>query len=202
MATIGLDKLYVAAITEDDEGIETYGTPEVLAKAISADIEIETTEAILYGDDAIAEQIKEFSSGTLTLNTCDLLPETAAILLGCEPDSNGVLVSSDKDEATAVAIGFRARKRGKTYRYIWLYRVVFAVPAENYVTKGESIEFQTPTIEGTIERRHKPDNRAGGDSYPWKAEITGDGTGANSSTISGWFTEVYEPEFTTQGSDM
>mgnify|MGYP006956076632 CR=1 FL=1 len=34
MATIGLDKLYYAKITEADNGDETYGTPTQLAKAI------------------------------------------------------------------------------------------------------------------------------------------------------------------------
>ena len=34
MATIGLDMLYFAPITEDENGDETYGTPAKLAKAI------------------------------------------------------------------------------------------------------------------------------------------------------------------------
>ena len=51
MATIGLDMLYFAKITEDDDGNETYGTPEKLAKAISADLSVELIEAILYADD-------------------------------------------------------------------------------------------------------------------------------------------------------
>ena len=38
MATIGLDKLYYAPITENANGEETYGTPVQLAKAISADL--------------------------------------------------------------------------------------------------------------------------------------------------------------------
>lgn len=33
MATIGLDKLFYASITEDKDGNETYGTPVQLAKA-------------------------------------------------------------------------------------------------------------------------------------------------------------------------
>ena len=33
MATIGLDRLYYAKITENDAGEETYGTPSQLAKA-------------------------------------------------------------------------------------------------------------------------------------------------------------------------
>ena len=34
MATIGLDRLYYAKITEDDNGDETYDTPMPLAKAV------------------------------------------------------------------------------------------------------------------------------------------------------------------------
>ena len=45
MATIGLDKLYYAKITEDENGDETYATPKLLAKAISADLSVELNEA-------------------------------------------------------------------------------------------------------------------------------------------------------------
>ena len=37
MATIGMDKLYYAKITEDINGEETYGIPTILAKAIKSD---------------------------------------------------------------------------------------------------------------------------------------------------------------------
>ena len=47
MATIGLDKLYYAKITEDEKGDETYATPKLLAKAISADLSVELNEATL-----------------------------------------------------------------------------------------------------------------------------------------------------------
>lgn len=56
MATIGLDKLFYAEITEDSDGSETYGVPASLAKAISADLSVELaeykdaiTEAMLKG---------------------------------------------------------------------------------------------------------------------------------------------------------
>ena len=58
MATIGLDKLFVAPITEDSNGNETYGTPVQLAKAISAELSVELNEAILYADDGQAESVK------------------------------------------------------------------------------------------------------------------------------------------------
>ena len=47
MATIGLDSLYYAKITEDENGNEIYGTPRVLAKAMTAELSVELIEAIL-----------------------------------------------------------------------------------------------------------------------------------------------------------
>ena len=58
MATIGLDRLYYAKITEDALGEETYGVPKQLAKAIKADLSVELAEAVLYADDGAAEVVK------------------------------------------------------------------------------------------------------------------------------------------------
>ena len=84
MATIGLDRLYYAKITENDAGEETYGTPSQLAKAISADLSVELAEATLYADDGASEIVKEFKSGTLSLGIDDIgsaaHPRTAATL--------------------------------------------------------------------------------------------------------------------------
>jgi phi13 family phage major tail protein len=55
MATIGLDRLYYAKITENENGEETYDTPVPLAKAITAELSVELAEATLYADDGAAE---------------------------------------------------------------------------------------------------------------------------------------------------
>ena len=190
MATIGLDKLYYAPITEDVNGNETYGTPAVLAKAISAELSVELNEAILYADDGAAEVVKEFKSGTLSLGIDDIGAEIASALSGATIDSNGVVVSGSDDGGTPVAVAFRARKSNGKYRYYWLYRVKFGIPATNLQTKGDSISFQTPTIEGTIMRRNKVDYN---DNHPWKAEITEGAEGVDDSVISTWYDAVYEP---------
>lgn len=190
MATIGLDSLYYATITEDSDGNETYGTPQQLAKAISAEVSIEVAEAILYADDGPAEVVKEFKSGTLTLGVDDISAEVAAVLVGATLDNNKVLVSTSEDGGAPVAIGFRARKANGKYRYFWLYKVRFAVPTASLTTKGDSIEFSTPEIEGTILRRNKP---SGPGKHPWKAETT---EGEAAKTITDvWFDAVYEPVY-------
>ena len=55
MATIGLDKLFYAKITEDEDGNETYAAPTSLAKAMTAELSVELAEATLYADDGAAE---------------------------------------------------------------------------------------------------------------------------------------------------
>ena len=200
MATIGLDKLYYATITEATQestgvhiGDETYGTPVQLAKAISADLSVELAEATLYADDTAAEVVKEFKSGTLSLGIDDIGLAAAAALTGACVDDNNVLVASTEDSAKPVAIGFRAKKSNGKYKYFWLYRVKFGIPATNLATKGDSITFSAPTIEGTVLCRNKLDAN---NRHPWKAEVTEGDAGVSAATISGWYTNVYEPAFT------
>ena len=193
MATIGLDKLFYAKITEDKDGNETYATPVQLAKAMTADLSVELAEATLYADDGAAEIVKEFKSGTLSLGVDDLGGAVASDLTGSTIDNNGVVISAAEDGGTPVAVGFRAKKSNGKYRYFWLYRIKFGIPATALATKGDSITFNTPTIEGTIMRRNMMDGKG---KHPWKAEVTEGDSGVTAATITNWYKEVYEPSYT------
>ena len=194
MATIGLDKLFYSKITEDAEGNESYATPTQLAKAMTADLSVELAEATLYADDGAAEIVKEFKSGTLSLGVDDLGGSVASDLTGATIDDNGVVVSTAEDGGTPVAIGFRAKKSNGKYRYFWLYRVKFGIPATALATKGDSITFNTPTIEGTIMRRNKVD---GAGKHPWKVEATDGDNAIKAEVITNWYKQVYEPSYST-----
>ena len=194
MATIGLDKLFYSKNTEDTHWNYTYESPVQLAKAMSAELSVELAEATLYADDGAAEIVKEFKSGTLSLGVDDIGASVASDLTGATIDENGVVVSASEDGGDPVAVGFRAKKSNGKYKYYWLYRVKFGIPATNLATKGDSITFSTPTIEGTILRRNKVDGKG---KHPWKAEVTeGDAT-VSAETITNWYKEVYEPTYTT-----
>ena len=195
MATIGLDKLYYAKITEDKDGNETYETPTPLAKAMTADLSVELAEATLYADDGAAEIVKEFKSGTLSLGIDDLGATIASDLTGATIDSDGVIISTQEDGGAPVAVGFRAKKANGKYKYYWLYRVKFGIPATNLATKGDSITFSTPTIEGTILRRNKVD---GANKHPWKAEATEGDAKVSADIIANWYKNVYEPNYGAQ----
>ena len=198
MATIGLDKLYYAKITEDENGNETYASPVQMAKAMTADLSVELAEATLYADDGAAEIVKEFKSGTLSLGVDDIGASTASDLTGATIDANGVVVSTSEDGGEPVAVGFRAKKSNGKYKYYWLYRVKFGIPATNLATKGDSITFSTPTIEGTILRRNKVD---GQNKHPWKAEVTEGDAAVTSEIIKNWYQEVYEPSYATETAE-
>ena len=194
MATIGLKDLYYSIITEDDNGEESYATPVKLAPAISAGLTINNDSVKLLPAAKVEDDLKEFSNGTITLGVSAISDAVAAILTGSTVDSNGCLVDTADDDAPYVAIGFRAKTSKGKYRYVWLYRVKFAVPNDNFVTKGESVQFTTPTIEGTIYKRNKPDSRG---RNPWRYSVTEGEVAGSASTIEDWFEAVPEPNFTT-----
>lgn len=177
MATIGLRDLYVAKVTKDSSEGTTYDTPMRLAKAITAELSIEVLKQVLYADDAGAETITAFKSGTLKLSTSDIEQEMLAMLLGSR-HKEGQVVHNANDLSIDVAVGFRALKSDGRFRYVWLYKVNFAIPNESYQTKGEAIEFKVPELEGTIL------TRANGD---WKTDVV-----ANAEKATSWFAAVQE----------
>ena len=109
----------------------------------------------MYADDTLSESVTEFASGTLKLGIKDLTPEVLAELLGQAVDKNSVVWAGKEDEPPYVAVGFRAKKTGGKYRYVWLLKAKFKVPSEKYETKGESIKFNTPDIEASFTTRKK-----------------------------------------------
>jgi phi13 family phage major tail protein len=126
----------------------------ILGKAISASVSIEINESFLYADDGIAESVKEFKSGKLSLNTDDLLYEVQGMLLGHTVTQN-TLTANANDLAPYVGVGFYGQvvRDGVTkYRAVWFGKCKFAEPNDESKTKADSIEFTTPKVEGTVMR--------------------------------------------------
>ena len=124
----------------------------VIGKAIQADISISTNDVKLYADDGIAESDKSFQSGTITLGVDDLSDEIQTAFLGHAVD-DGEIIAKGADDNPYVSIGFygvKMVKGVKKYRAIWLPKVQFAEPSDTNATKGETLAFATPVLEGTI----------------------------------------------------
>ncbi len=163
MAKIGLKHLVAAEINTQEIGAApTYKPGFKIGKMLSAELSIEVADNPLYADDGVAETDKSFTGGTITVGIDDFgdTPEEGQEiqqkLLGqkiVEVGGVNVIRSSGQSEAPNVGIGYVMVKklRGKFY-YVakWLYKVQFGAPSESSTTKGETIEWQTPELEGKI----------------------------------------------------
>ncbi len=158
MAKIGLKYPVYAIATETDAAI-SYASGAVLARAISANISIENNDVKLYADDVIAESDNSFASGTVTIGIDDLYDAAKVALLDYLEGNtlSGEQTAKELSVGTAspayVGFGFYGkvvRNKVPYWRAIWLKKVQFAEPSDELATKGESVEFSTPELEGII----------------------------------------------------
>ena len=153
MAKIGLNNLKFGVLSEVGETV-TYGAMQSLGKAVSANVSITSNSAVLYADDAIAETDNTFSAGTITLTVDDDGDTVFAPLLGHEINSeSGVMIRNKNDVAPYVGVGriINKMKNGaRLFKVEFLSKVKFSEPSQESNTHGETTEFGTPQIEGTI----------------------------------------------------
>lgn len=155
MAHIGMKNPYAVAI-DPQTGAYT-GDAFKIGKAINFSGTPTNVDVKLWADDGVAESDKGITDYGVSLNVDEVSLENQGTLLGHTyvPAGNDTPESLDiktTDVAPYFGVGFykRRRKNGvQTYTAVWLQKVQFANPAENAETKGETINFQTDTLEGT-----------------------------------------------------
>lgn len=168
MAGIGLYGVFYAKATVEGGVVTGYtGGVQTMGKAISASFEPnESADNPLYANNAIAETDASGSSGgTLTLTLDKLTLAAAADLYGLTVTDATATVDGESvtgqgfdytgnEESAPVGVAFirwnqeegsRAVHEAVIYR-----RVTFSMPGEDAETLGESVEWQTPEIEGTV----------------------------------------------------
>lgn len=154
MAKIGLNNFKFGVLTEGEGGVASYGAMQSLGKAVDANVSITSNSAVLYADDAIAETDNTFSAGTITLTVDDESDTTFAVLLGHEIDSEtNEMIRNSNDTPPYVGVGRIINKlvNGvRKYKVEFLSKVKFSEPTQENATHGETTEFGTQQIEGTI----------------------------------------------------
>lgn len=178
MATIGVSKPYYG-IYKNTDGVITYENGGIFAKAIEFSASIESGgDNNLYADNGIAETDRSFGGGSIRVTIDEISQTAAAAILGITP--NTITVGEDTDVSELVFdddmdipdLGFgiiiKKKKSGtEQYRAVFFHKIKFNIPEDAATTQGETIEWQTPTIEGTIMR----DDSA---KHAWKSEVTVD----------------------------
>lgn len=153
MAQIGLTNLWYGILTEAEDGTPSYGGAKSFGKAVSAKVDVSANDATLYADDVLAESDSSFSSASVTLGVADDDMTVFAEILGHKVAAEGgEMVRSADDAAPWIGLGRVVTKivGGKhVYKGEFLYKVKFAEPSQEDETKGDSVDFKTPEIEGT-----------------------------------------------------
>ena len=153
MAKIGLTNFWYSKLDEAEDGTPSYDGATSFGKAISASISITNNSAMLYADDGLAESDSSFQSGTITLGVDEDSDTVFADVLGHTVTESNEVIKSAEDAAPWVGLARVITKMvNGSYKYKAevIYKVKFAEPSADDQTKGESIEFSTPEIEGTI----------------------------------------------------
>lgn len=124
----------------------------ILGKLIDAKLSEDRGEASLFADDGLAEYESTFSGGKLTLTVDDVDDVTYAAIKGCANDE-GEITENQDDSAPELAYGHIITKivNGvKKYKVEFLARIKINSITADAKTKGESIEFNTVSIEAKV----------------------------------------------------
>lgn len=145
---VGLEDLYYALLVSDASDGATYGTPVLMAPAITANINPNSNTGTLFADNKPLEVSSQLGNIELELNVADLPLTIQAAILGNDTVASGILYKKSTDTPPWLAIGFKSKKSNGSYRYVWLVKGKFMEPEDNSETQNDSVNFQTPTITG------------------------------------------------------
>lgn len=165
MATIGLSKPFYAVYSNTGTTV-SYSSGGVLGKYTALQLQLESaSENILYADNGPAESDSGFAGGTFSVSTDDLRPAIAKAIFGLteeDIDTTGVTTTGAKwqvnDDDQAIPYlgvgGVLTKKVDGEMKFVAfvLEKVKFQNNGMDVITHGETIEWQTPTLEGRLFR--------------------------------------------------
>lgn len=150
MAQIGLKNIKYSVIDEDGK----YTGAKVLGKAISTKVTPSVVEGKLYADDNIAESVAVVTGGTVDVTVDNITATTYAEILGhAYNETTKEVIRNGNSVAPYLGFGRIITKLVNNvlkYKVEFLSKVQFKDSLPEEKTKGESIEFGTPTLNGNF----------------------------------------------------
>ena len=154
MARIGFKKAKYNKIVGNTYASLTSSAVPVFEKVIDEKFAPEYNTAELYANDGIAESDYSFKKGILSLTVADDDDKLCAELLGNTTETSGGEVTSNiEDVAPEFGYGHIIPKMvdgARKYKVEFFPRVKFTKITSDNKTRGESVEFSTTAIEGTV----------------------------------------------------
>ena len=154
MARIGFKKAKYNKVVGNSYAQLTDSKVPVFEKVIDEKFAPEYNSAELYANDRIAESDYSFKKGTLSLTVADDDDKLCSELLGNTTAKEGGEVTSNiEDVAPEYGYGHIIPKMvggARKYKVEFFPRVKFTKITSDNKTRGESVEFSTTAIEGTV----------------------------------------------------
>ena len=156
MAFVGLLYAVAAPIQMEADGQAiTYGKGQVIGGMMTAEISYTRNSNPLYADDRVMEEDNSITGGTIMMGVDDVNDDARVMMLGDvkEGDAGEEVYHETGESAPYVGTGYiRVRRKDNKTNYIayWVHKAIFGIGTESAKTKGQNIEWQTPTLEGSI----------------------------------------------------
>lgn len=180
---IGVSNLMYAILTSDPAtGTAVYEAPVSMPGIMSVKINPNASNETLFADDGPYDIASTIGKIDVELKTADLDLTIQAALLG-HTLAGGVLIRKASDIPPYVAIGFKSLKSNGKYRYTWLAKGKFGASEQSNETKGDSVNFQSPTITGGFLKRDC--------DQEWERHIDEDHVDYVPTMGANWFTNPY-----------
>lgn len=139
-------------------GAISYSDHVSVGDAMACNLELKFAEGRLYAEGKLAEYLKQAIGGSLSVGTKYIPDAAQSLMYGATEKTRTVntkqiagLQFSSKDAANYVGVAFYAPDRidgVQKYTCVFVSKALFGPPAMAFKTKGENIEFQTPTTTG------------------------------------------------------
>lgn len=154
-ANVGMRHPVWAPLTGHTDGSEpVYGTGRVVQESISAVLTYNSDpNAVLYGDDRIVDMDDGITGYTVSFNPTGLKDADRAAILGEEANTDDSYEITDAAHPWGGFGFFRVMRDGddsvRYYEALWCRKIKFRLPSEEARTKEGTIQWRTPTMEGT-----------------------------------------------------
>lgn len=136
----------------------SYGNKVRVGDAMSANVEIKFAEGRVYAEGRLAEYMKLATGGTISLAVSRILESAQALMYGATTSDRTVsgkpvsgLRYTAKDAAKYVGVSFYAPDMvdsSPKYTCMFVPKALFGPPSYSYTTKGQNLQFSTPTTTG------------------------------------------------------
>lgn len=185
---IGASNVVYALLTESTDvvgGTPTWGTVYSLPNVTTLGFNSASSITQLFADDGPRFGADTVGEMTFSLTLADISPDDEARLLG-QTRTNGVTIKSALDVSPYVAVGFKTLRAGKdganaVYSYFWFHKIVFQKPNVDANTKGATVEFQLPVLEGRVSALTA--------NNQYSVMVRTDDAAASATTLTNWFNQ-------------